>query len=122
MTPRDRRPHRAAAVEGLLVGLVLLLGAVVDGGLGAPTRTDPAGVSAAVPHGDQHAATAASREDQPAWAQTAPPSRDDLVIPAALVGLLALVARAPVVGAAPGPRHRTPTLLAARHRGPPVLV
>ncbi|QYG92422.1 hypothetical protein HC251_08180 [Iamia sp. SCSIO 61187] len=121
MTPRPRRPHRAAAVVGLLVGLVLLLGAVVDGGLAAPTRTDPAGVTAAVPHGDQHAAPAVPREDHPAWAETVAPSGGAAAVLAALLVLLARATRAPV-GAVAGPRHRSPARRAARHRGPPVLV
>lgn len=121
MTPRHRRPDRSAAVVGLLAGLVLLLGAVVDGGLAAPTRTDPVGVTAAVPHGDQHAAPAVSREDHPAWAETVAPSGGVAIVLAALLVLLTLAARAPV-GAVADPRHRSPAWRAARRRGPPVLV
>jgi hypothetical protein len=121
MTPRDRRSRRAAAVVGLLAGVALLLGAVLDGGLSTPTRTDPVGIAAAVPHGDLPAAAAAQpREDHPAWGSTLPPSHLAVLV----IGLLALTAAATIAGPAPvaGPRHRAPALLAARHRGPPSVV
>ncbi|HMJ75501.1 MAG TPA: hypothetical protein VK507_05985 [Iamia sp.] len=123
MTPRDRRPRRAAAVLGLLAGLALLLGAVLDGGLSTPTRTDPVGAAAAaVPHGDLTAAgTAQPREDHPAWGHSLWSNRSAAL--AAGLATLAVVT-ATLIGSAPlaGPRHRAPALLAARHRGPPVVV
>ncbi|HEX7134744.1 MAG TPA: hypothetical protein VF228_19370 [Iamia sp.] len=115
MRPR-RRHRRAAAVVGLLAGLALLAGAVVDGGPATPTRTDPAGATAAVPHGDVHAPTASPREDRPAWGHTLTSSRLAIVA----TGLVALALAVVLTGPAPaGPRHRAPALLAARHRGPP---
>jgi len=106
---------------GLLAGLALLLGAVLDGGLSTPTRTDPVGAAAAVPHGDLPAAgTAQPREDHPAWGHSLRSSHTATLV----AGLAALAVVAALIGPAPlaGPRHRAPALLAARHRGPPVVV
>jgi hypothetical protein len=122
MTPRDRRPRRAAAVVGLLAGLALLLGAVLDGGLSTPTRTDLREPVAAAPTEDRSAPRLAdTREDVPAWGQTVPSSRIAAVVLAGLVALVAMASFGPGTTAI-GPRHRAPALLAARHRGPPVVV
>jgi hypothetical protein len=107
---------------GLLAGLALLLGAVLDGGMSTPTRTDLREPVAAAPTEDRSAPRLAdTREDVPAWGQTVPSSRIAVVV---LVGLVALVATASFGPGttAIGPRHRAPALLAARHRGPPVVV
>jgi hypothetical protein len=117
-----RRSRRAAAVVGLVAGLALLLGAVLDGGMGTPTRADLLdGAVAATVDGHPVAAVAPAREDHPAWGTTLPMSRIALVA-AALTALA--VAAATVITPAPaiGPRHRAPALLAARHRGPPSSV
>lgn len=117
MEPGHRRPHRAAAVVGLLAGLVILFGAVLDGGLATPSRHDVRDPAAAEP---STAATGArpseTREDRGPW--------DDLlpVPPAPMVGWTLLAAAAVATLAAlpaTGPRHRSPALATARHRGPP---
>ncbi|HEV7720344.1 MAG TPA: hypothetical protein VGO60_03625 [Iamia sp.] len=115
-----RRRRRAVAVVGLLAGLALLLGAVLDGGPTTPTRTDPAGAAAAVPPGHLGAPPVQPREDHRTWGQTVPSSRIAVVVLAALLalGTTALTGPALVVG----PRHRAPALRAARHRGPPIVV
>jgi hypothetical protein len=119
MHPRRRR-RQVAAVVGLLAGMALLLGAVLDGGLATPTRTDPVGAVAAVPHGDVHGPSAQPREDHPAWGHTLSPSRIAVLV-AGLVGI-ALAVAATARPAPGGSHHRAPALLAARHRGPPSLV
>lgn len=118
-----RRSRRAAAVVGLLAGLALLLGAVLDGGMASPTRVEgPDGV-AAVPHSDLGTAQAPGpREDHPTWGPTA------LGTALWMAGLAALALRwatTPTLVAGPaatGPRHRAPALRVARHRGPPAVV
>jgi hypothetical protein len=75
-----RRSRRAAAVVGLVAGLALLLGAVLDGGMGTPTRADLLdGAVAATVDGHPVAAVAPAREDHPAWGTTLPMSRIALV-------------------------------------------
>lgn len=113
-----RRSRRAAAVVGLVAGLALLLGAVLDGGMGTPTRADLVdGAVAATVDGHPIAAVAPAREDHPAWGTTLPTSRIALVVAALTV--LAVAATVIIPTPAVGPRHRAPALLAARHRGPP---
>lgn len=111
-----RRPRRAAAVVGLIAGLALLLGAVVDGGMASPTRAEPAAGEAAVPHADIVAGPTQAREDQPSWGVTDLPTplSGTVLVAAAVAVVVVLVAR-------DGPHHRTPTLRVARHRGPPVI-
>lgn len=116
-----RRSRRVAAVVGLVAGLALLLGAVLDGGMSTPTRADLRdGVSAATADGHPIAVVAPAREDHPAWGTTLPSSRIALVVAA----LAALAVAATVITPTPavGPRHRAPALLVARHRGPPSTV
>ncbi len=117
MEPERRRPHRAAAVVGLLVGVVLLLGAVLDGGLSTPTRTpahDPATAEAGTDV--TVARPAPSREDRGPW-DVAPPLP---LVPTTIWPLLLSAAGAALlVHQATSRAHRAPALLVARHRGPP---
>lgn len=116
-----RRPRSTGAALGLVAGLALLLGAVLDGGLSTPTRHDVREPVASTPTEDRSAPRVAeTREDVPAWGLSVPSNR----IAAVVLGLVALAAATAVVAATavPDPRHREPAVLAARHRGPPSLV
>jgi hypothetical protein len=118
MTEPRRRSRRAAAVVGLLAGLALLLGAVVDGGMTSPARSDAPDGVAAVPHSDLGASVTPAREDHPAWGARLLPS-SPTVVDLLAVGLVLLALRAPLAPGDARPR-RAPALLAVRHRGPPV--
>jgi hypothetical protein len=115
MTEPRRRSRRNAAVVGLLAGLALLLGAVVDGGMTSPARGDAPDAVAAVPHSDLGASVTPAREDHPAWGAPVLLSSTTVVVLLA-VGLVLL---APLAHGDARPR-RAPALLAVRHRGPPV--
>lgn len=120
MRPSRRRSPRVAAVVGLVTGLALLLAAVVDGGMAAPTRADVSSGTTAAASSDPVATVSPAREDQASWGLTVP-APGVAVLLAGLAALVAVIATggAPVVT---GPSHRAPALLAARHRGPPRVV
>lgn len=121
MEPGRRRQRWAAAGLGLLVGLVLLVGAVLDGGLSTPTRDDLRQPGAAPAIDRSAPRPAENREDLTSWDQVLP--SPPVLPPATLVGLLAVCTGAAVAAShLAGPRHRAPALRAARHRGPPVVV
>lgn len=120
-----RRPTPPTAVLGLLLGLVLLCGAVLDGGLSTPSRVDLREPSRAQPAADRSAPRpSATREDGSQWDAASRLDRPDVPAPAVRPHPTALasaaLAAAALLLAVGVPGGRPPAVRVARHRGPPV--
>jgi hypothetical protein len=124
MPPAPRTLRRIRAVVGLVAGLLLLGGLILDGGASTPTRTDVRAPDAAAPAQDRSAPRpAASREDQGQWvhAPSSPLRVPAVGLPGAPAGWPAPLALGLVLLFAVA-RHGQGRVVEARLRGPPGLV